>query len=258
MLPARLPNLLINGTSGIAVGIATKIPPHNMGEVVAGLKALIRNPGITVRQLMQYIPAPDFPTGALCTLCALGGCTLRWHTAAACCAPRPDLQLGAPQGLYHVHAALGGGAPRQHGWLGGTGASPLAGAARTHAGCVPVLRGLLQPPILSLSQPPHPTPTQSHPTPHSTPGAGGEIILTDAVRQAYEEGRGGVLVRAKMHVEDGSGGGEGGRRRARRAAGGGSPAKPLVVITELPYQTNKVGSPCKSGCQIKNAGPALR
>ena len=63
MLPSRLPNLLINGSSGIAVGIATKIPPHHMGEVVAGLKALIRNPNITVRQLMQYIPAPDFPTG---------------------------------------------------------------------------------------------------------------------------------------------------------------------------------------------------
>ena len=63
MLPARLPNLLINGTSGIAVGIATKIPPHNMGEVVAGLKALIHNPDITVRQLMHHIPAPDFPTG---------------------------------------------------------------------------------------------------------------------------------------------------------------------------------------------------
>jgi hypothetical protein len=63
VLPARLPNLLINGTSGIAVGIATKIPPHNMGEVVAGLKALIHNPDITVRQLMQHIPAPDFPTG---------------------------------------------------------------------------------------------------------------------------------------------------------------------------------------------------
>lgn len=122
MLPARLPNLLINGTSGIAVGIATKIPPHNVGEVssgrarvggwvgvspaanqpacrarrathpaatqpshaprdqtlprvwpvacapqvVAGLKALIANPDISVRQLMQHIPAPDFPTGARC------------------------------------------------------------------------------------------------------------------------------------------------------------------------------------------------
>lgn len=63
MLPARLPNLLINGTSGIAVGIATKIPPHNLVEVVEGLKALIANPAITVGQLMQHIPGPDFPTG---------------------------------------------------------------------------------------------------------------------------------------------------------------------------------------------------
>ncbi|EFN51479.1 hypothetical protein CHLNCDRAFT_56398 [Chlorella variabilis] len=120
VLPARVPNLLINGTSGIAVGIATKIPPHNMREVVEGLKALIHNPDITVRQLMRHIPAPDFPTGAL--------------------------------------------------------------AAR------------------------------------------GEIILTDAVRQAYEEGKGGILMRAKIHIEDGSSSGSG---------------KPLVVITELPYQTNK-------------------
>lgn len=65
------------------------------------------------------------------------------------------------------------------------------------------------------------------------------------MRQAYEEGRGGVLVRAKMHIEDGSGTTEGGKKRARRASGGGSPAKPLVVITELPYQTNKVGAPSR-------------
>lgn len=64
MLPARLPNLLVNGSSGIAVGIATNIPPHNLQEVVNGLCALIRNPAITVRQLMQHIPAPDFPTGS--------------------------------------------------------------------------------------------------------------------------------------------------------------------------------------------------
>ena len=64
VLPARVPNLLINGSSGIAVGIATKIPPHNMREVVAGLKALIHDPNITVQELMKHIPAPDFPTGA--------------------------------------------------------------------------------------------------------------------------------------------------------------------------------------------------
>ena len=64
MLPARVPNLLINGAQGIAVGIATRIPPHNLREVVAGLHALIDKPDITVKELMERIPAPDFPTGA--------------------------------------------------------------------------------------------------------------------------------------------------------------------------------------------------
>lgn len=63
MLPSRLPLLLLNGAGGIAVGIATKIPPHNMRELVAGLKALIADPDITSGELMAYIPAPDFPTG---------------------------------------------------------------------------------------------------------------------------------------------------------------------------------------------------
>jgi DNA gyrase/topoisomerase IV subunit A len=67
------------------------------------------------------------------------------------------------------------------------------------------------------------------------------------VRQAYEEGKGGILMRGKMHIEDGStttgsGGGASGKRRAKRNAGGGTASKPLVVITELPYQTNKVGA----------------
>lgn len=63
MLPARVPHLLVNGAAGIAVGIATKIPPHNLREVVAGLTALIHNPDITIAQLTQHIPGPDFPTG---------------------------------------------------------------------------------------------------------------------------------------------------------------------------------------------------
>jgi DNA gyrase subunit A len=64
VLPARIPQLLVNGSSGIAVGMATNIPPHNLGEVVDGLMAVIRNPDITDLELMQYIPGPDFPTGA--------------------------------------------------------------------------------------------------------------------------------------------------------------------------------------------------
>mgnify|MGYP001809534041 CR=1 FL=1 len=64
VLPARIPQLLINGSSGIAVGMATNIPPHNLGEVIDGAIALIRNPEITEQELMQIIPGPDFPTGA--------------------------------------------------------------------------------------------------------------------------------------------------------------------------------------------------
>jgi DNA gyrase subunit A len=63
VLPARVPQLLLNGSSGIAVGMATNIPPHNLGELVDGLVALIHNPEITEKELMRYIPAPDFPTG---------------------------------------------------------------------------------------------------------------------------------------------------------------------------------------------------
>jgi DNA gyrase subunit A len=62
VLPTRLPNLLVNGSSGIAVGMATNIPPHNLGEVVDGLVMLIDNPEVTIEQLMAVIPGPDFPT----------------------------------------------------------------------------------------------------------------------------------------------------------------------------------------------------
>jgi len=65
LLPGRYPNLLVNGASGIAVGLATNIPPHNLGEVIDGTVALIDNPKMTTLELMQYIPAPDFPTGGI-------------------------------------------------------------------------------------------------------------------------------------------------------------------------------------------------
>ena len=67
VLPSKIPNLLINGSSGIAVGMATNIPPHNLGEVVDALIALIKNPNLTVADLMQYVEGPDFPTGAYIT-----------------------------------------------------------------------------------------------------------------------------------------------------------------------------------------------
>ncbi len=65
VLPARFPNLLVNGAAGIAVGMATNIPPHNLSEVIDGVIALIHNPEITVEELMEYIPGPDFPTGGI-------------------------------------------------------------------------------------------------------------------------------------------------------------------------------------------------
>ena len=65
VMPTKIPNLLVNGSSGIAVGMATNIPPHNLGEVIDGCLALIDNPDLTVDELMQYIPGPDFPTAAI-------------------------------------------------------------------------------------------------------------------------------------------------------------------------------------------------
>ena len=65
VLPARFPNLLVNGSGGIAVGMATNIPPHNLGETIDALVALIDRPDITVDELMQYLPGPDFPTGGI-------------------------------------------------------------------------------------------------------------------------------------------------------------------------------------------------
>ena len=63
VLPSRIPNLLVNGTTGIAVGMATNIPPHNLGEVIDGIVSLIHNKDITIEELMNYIKGPDFPTG---------------------------------------------------------------------------------------------------------------------------------------------------------------------------------------------------
>ncbi|RKX60676.1 MAG: DNA gyrase subunit A [Thermodesulfobacteriota bacterium] len=78
VLPSKVPNLLINGSSGIAVGMATNIPPHNLGEVVDALIALIRNPNITVADIMEYIPGPDFPTAGF--ICGKGGIKSAYET----------------------------------------------------------------------------------------------------------------------------------------------------------------------------------
>ncbi len=78
VLPSAYPNLLVNGSDGIAVGMATKIPPHNLGEVIDGILAYIDDPEITIDGLMQHIPAPDFPTGGI--IYGHVGAKLAYHT----------------------------------------------------------------------------------------------------------------------------------------------------------------------------------
>ena len=78
VLPSRVPNILVNGSEGIAVGMATKIPPHNLKEVINGLIALVDDPDITVHELMRYITGPDFPTGGF--LCGRAGIREAYET----------------------------------------------------------------------------------------------------------------------------------------------------------------------------------
>ncbi|MEF3168098.1 MAG: DNA gyrase subunit A [Deltaproteobacteria bacterium] len=78
VLPSRIPNLIVNGSAGIAVGMATNIPPHNLGEVVDALVALIDNPNITVAELMEFLPGPDFPTGGF--ICGRSGIVSAYET----------------------------------------------------------------------------------------------------------------------------------------------------------------------------------
>src|SRR5574340_256030 len=78
VFPAKIPNLLINGSAGIAVGMATNIPPHNLTEVLDGLIAMIDEPGIAVQQLMELITGPDFPTGGY--ICGRSGIREAYET----------------------------------------------------------------------------------------------------------------------------------------------------------------------------------
>ena len=78
VVPARIPHLLVNGAGGIAVGMATNIPPHNLGEVVDACCAYVDNPNITIDELMVHVPAPDFPTGAL--ILGTQGARTAYHT----------------------------------------------------------------------------------------------------------------------------------------------------------------------------------
>jgi len=87
ILPARLPNLLINGSSGIAVGMATNMPPHNLGEIINAITMVIDNPDATIKQLMRVVKGPDFPTGGI--ICGMGGVLEAYKTG---------------RGLLRVHA----------------------------------------------------------------------------------------------------------------------------------------------------------
>ena len=78
VLPSRIPNLLLNGSTGIAVGMATNIPPHNLSELVDALVALVDNPDMTVADLMKHVPGPDFPTGAY--ICGAEGIRQAYET----------------------------------------------------------------------------------------------------------------------------------------------------------------------------------
>src|SRR5262249_57766022 len=77
VMPARFPNLLVDGAGGIAVGMATNIPPHNLGEVIDGAVALIDDPGLSIEDLNKIIPGPDFPTGG--TILGRAGIRAAYH-----------------------------------------------------------------------------------------------------------------------------------------------------------------------------------
>ena len=95
VLPCRFPNLLVNGSGGIAVGMATNIPPHNLGEVIDAYVAMIENRDISVEELMAYIPGPDFPTGA--TIMGTAGIRQAYPTG------RPNILLRAKADIEEMH-----------------------------------------------------------------------------------------------------------------------------------------------------------
>ncbi|HYT78505.1 MAG TPA: DNA gyrase subunit A, partial [Actinomycetota bacterium] len=91
VLPARFPNLLVNGSQGIAVGMATNIPPHNLGEVIDGVVAAIDNPDVSIRDLMKKIKAPDFPTAGL--IIGRGGINEAYETGRGSIKMRGRVQI---------------------------------------------------------------------------------------------------------------------------------------------------------------------
>ena len=91
VLPARFPNLLVNGAGGIAVGMATNIPPHNLGEVIDAVLALMEKPEMSIAELMEIIPAPDFPTGGI--ILGRGGARLAYHTGRGSVLVRAKVEI---------------------------------------------------------------------------------------------------------------------------------------------------------------------
>jgi DNA gyrase subunit A len=96
VLPARFPNILVNGAGGIAVGMATNIPPHNLGEVLAACRAYIENPAITIDELIEIIPGPDFPTGPL--ILGQAGIRSAYHTGRGSIMMRARHVVETPRG----------------------------------------------------------------------------------------------------------------------------------------------------------------
>ncbi len=100
VLPSRFPNILVNGTMGIAVGMATNIPPHNLGEVIDGCIAYIDNPDIDVDGLMQYIKGPDFPTGA--TILGNSGIKKAYETGRGSITIRSKARIEEEKGKHYI------------------------------------------------------------------------------------------------------------------------------------------------------------
>ena len=100
VLPAAFPNLLVNGGTGIAVGMATNMPPHNLGEVIDGICAQIDQPAITIPQLMRHILGPDFPTG--CTVCGLEGIRSYFHTGRGSVKVRGRVTIEEVKNREHI------------------------------------------------------------------------------------------------------------------------------------------------------------
>jgi DNA gyrase subunit A len=96
VLPARFPNILVNGAGGIAVGMATNIPPHNLGEVLAACKAYMDNPAITIEELIEIVPGPDFPTGPL--ILGQAGIRSAYHTGRGSIMMRSRHIVETPRG----------------------------------------------------------------------------------------------------------------------------------------------------------------